>query len=294
MNRQRTIGLSMSGMIRMPSDLVVMGEGASNKVKLAYPKTRRDDCICNICRKEVPSLSDDHIPPKGAFKQGKIRIHCYPESHQGEKHVTAISHNGLKFRTICSDCNNLLGGSYDVHLNKFLNRVASTLSSPLILPSPLLIKGRPTAIIKAVLGHILAAKTGFCNSGVDRITREYLFDDNAVLPENVRVFFWYYPHSGTIISTDRLDADLLNGGSVLYSVLKYYPLAFLVMEKGNGMSDSHITELTKYNHNDLQKEVDLPVYLHYFPKYYPESNAYNNHMARLVVEDRTDIQTVDL
>ena len=66
------------------------------------------------------------------------------------------------------------------------------------------------------------------------------------------------------------------------------------MEQGNGMSDPHITELTKYNHDDPQEEMDLPVHLHYFLEYYPEFNVYNKHMARLVVEDRTDIQTVDL
>lgn len=56
------------------------------------------------------------------------------------------------------------------------------------------------------------------------------------------------------------------------------------MKKGNGMSDSHITELTKYNHNDLQEEVDLPVYLHYFPEYYPESNAYSAQRVPGVAE----------
>lgn len=156
--------------------------------KTAYPKTRREDCVCNICRQTVQKLSDDHVPPKGTFKPGTIRIHCYPESHQGEIHRTHISHNGLKFRTICSSCNNNLGSMYDVHLKKFLNRLSSTLSSPLILPNPLMIKGHPTAIIKAIMGHILAAKTDVCNGDADKATRDYLFNDNAILPSNIRLF----------------------------------------------------------------------------------------------------------
>ena len=121
---------------------------------------------------------------------------------------------------------------YDIHLKKFLNRLSSTLSSPLILPNPLMIKGHPTAIIKAIMGHILAAKTDVCNGDADKATRDYLFNDNAILPSNIRLFCWYYPYDGTIIATDRMDADLINGGSVWYSVLKYYPLAFLLMSNG--------------------------------------------------------------
>ena len=180
---------------------------------------------------------------------------------------------------------------YDVHLKTFLNIVSSALSSQRTLPSPLMVKGKPTAIIKAIMGHILAAKTGNCNSDADEAARRYLFNEKAVLPENIRLFYWYYPHNGTIVSTDRIDADLVNGGSIRYSVLKYYPLAFLLMESGNGMSDPNITEITKYNHNDEEEETDLPVYLSYFPAQYPESNTYNDHMARLIVEGRTDIVT---
>ena len=269
----------------------MIAENNSEQVQFAYPKTRRDDCVCNICLQTVQRLSDDHVPPKGTFKPGRIRIHCYPESHQGEIHHTQISHNGLKFRTICSDCNNRLGSMYDVHLKIFLNRVSSALSSPLILPSPLMIKGMPTAIIKAIMGHILAAKTGNCNSEADKAARQYLFNPKAILPENIRLFYWYYPHKGAVVSTDRIDTDLINGGSVWYSVLKYYPLAFLLMESGNGMSNPNITEITQFNHNDESEEVDLPLYLHYFPAGYPESNVFNKDMARLIVDGRTDILT---
>lgn len=268
-----------------------MAEKQYLSTKTAYPKTRREDCVCNICRQTVQKLSDDHVPPKGTFKPGTIRVHCYPESHQGEIHRTHISHNGLKFRTICSSCNNNLGSMYDVHLKKFLNRLSSALSSPLILPNPLMIKGHPTAIIKAIMGHILAAKTDVCNGDADKATRDYLFNDNAILPSSIRLFCWYYPYGGTIIATDRIDADLINCGSVWYSVIKYYPLAFLLMSNGNGMSDPNVTELTKYNHNNEQEEIDIPIYLHKFPIDYPEGNAHNKHMARLVYDGRTDILT---
>ena len=256
--------------------------------KKAYPKTIRDDNICNICQRVVGSLSEDHIPPKGAFKPGHMNAWCYPDGHKGEVHIRHKVNNGLVFKTICRECNSLLGGKYDVYLNDFLNRIQSILNTPIVLPNPLMIKCRPTAVIKAIMGHILASKTGFCNSEIDIVTREYLMNDEAVLPPDIHLYYWFYPYDGAIIATDRtVLSGLVNTQTAHYEVLKYFPLAFNLMYGGSTMTDPAFLDLTRWNSNDLTNEVEVPIYFHRIDPFFPEADKYNP--VSFVIEGRTDI-----
>ena len=255
---------------------------------LAYPKTSRDDKICNICQRVVSSLSEDHIPPKGVFKPSPMNVWCYPDSHKEEKHVRHKANNGLVFKTICKECNSLLGGSYDKHLNNFLTRIQTTLDTPITLSNPLMVKCNPTGVIKAVMGHLLASKTGFCNTDIDKLTRELIFDESVVLPPDVHLYYWFYPYDAAIIATDRtVMSGLVDAEAAHFAVLKYYPLAFNLMYGGSTMSDPRFIDLTQWNHNDITEEVEVPIYFHKVDPLFPEADEYNP--VRFVVEGRTDI-----
>ena len=217
-----------------------------------------------------------------------MTIWCYPDSHKNEMHVKHKAHNGLTFKTICQDCNSMLGGKYDSHLNDFLNRIHATLDKPITLPNPLMVRCRPTPIIKAVMGHLLASKTSFCNSEIDRITRNYILNDNSVLPSDVHLYYWFYPYDGAIISTDRIVlSGLVDIEQANYQVLKYYPLAFNLMYGGSRMTDSRFIDLTTWNHDILDEEVEVPLYFYKVDPLFPESDKYNK--VSFVLEGRTDI-----
>lgn len=224
-----------------------------------YTKTRRTDNICNICgKKEVSFLSWDHVPPKGGIDLSAIEIRNYTSISDLSAKERDISQNGLKFRTICGTCNNILGTKYDIALNKLMLDIAHQVTSCLILPSPILkVKTYPTRIIKSVLGHILASKTSDCHSYIDKTTRNYLFNESAILPNDIQVYYWFYPYNCTIIRDDVLTLSTKTRQIAHYSVLKSFPLGFAIVSQIE--FNDLFFNLTKYNTNDINNEMDIPL-----------------------------------
>lgn len=182
----------------------------------------------------------------------------------------------------------MLGSRYDKELNSFLNQLQRYLKSGLVLPSRITLQAKPTLLIKAILGHILAAKTGFCDSEIDKEFRNYITNDDAILSDNLKIYYWYYPYNNVIITTDKMAYDMETGQKAFFSVLKYYPLAFMTMWE-SASSVETMVELTKYNHNDHNHTAALPISFSELPSDFPESTKYCN--IALVPNDHTDLMS---
>lgn len=255
-----------------------------NNIK--YPKTVRDDCVCNLCQEKVAKLSEDHVPPKGWMTPRCVTIESYPEGSAEDIFRSRTSHNGLKFRTLCANCNNILGARYDKALKGFTNNIVQRVQSPLNVLNSFTIETQPALVIKAVLGHILAAKTGECSTPIDEEIRRYVLGKDIKLSSKIKVYYWYFPYDTAIISLDKTVCDILNGGHAYFSVLKYYPVAFLMMYESS-MADKSICELTKYIKKDECRKVRIPFKLDEIPATFPESSKYSG--CCLVPKDHTDL-----
>lgn len=251
-----------------------------------YPKTTRDDCVCNLCQNTVPKLSEDHVPPKGWMKPRRVVVESYPEGSVDDEFRTHISNNGLSFKTLCSNCNNLLGARYDKALKEFTGNISKVIQSPLNVLNSFSVETQPTLVTKAVLGHILAAKTGDCNTTIDNEIRQYVLSINTVLSPKIKLYYWYYPYDTAVISLDKMTCDLSDGCHAYFSVLKYYPVAFLMMYE-SGMEDKRYCELTKYIRKREDVKVRVPFKLFDVPPTFPESSKYSK--CCLVPVGHTDL-----
>ena len=198
-------------------------------------------------------------------------MYNYPEGSANDEFIASYSANGVKFRTICQECNNLLGTRYDCELSKFINNIRTFVFSRLYIPH-FTIKTKPTAIIKAILGHFLAAKTDYCNTKIDQAIRSYLFDENSILDKRLKVYYWFYPYEPIIINTDNFTFDLFNNTNddIFFSIIKCSPVAFMLTDCDTIKIPGFI-ELTQYNSNDLHEEKEIPFILSNIPYNYPES-----------------------
>ncbi len=171
------------------------------------------------------------------------------------------SQNGLKYRFICEDCNNKLGTRYDIELNKFTLSLSMFLKSTLQFPLVIKFKVKPVKLIKAVLGHILSCKENIDESVFDKKVRDYLFDDNAKLNNDIKIFYWIYPYNESRIVRDFLLLRWRNGEKVraFCQVLKYFPIAFLVT---NQSKFDDLNELTIFKNFPIDKEIEIPIKLH--------------------------------
>jgi hypothetical protein len=71
---------------------------------------------CNICNK-FTELTEDHVPPKGCIGINKKDVQVLTKYLACEEIKPRLFQSGLKFRTICSNCNKiLLGQEYDPEL----------------------------------------------------------------------------------------------------------------------------------------------------------------------------------
>jgi len=254
-----------------------------------YAKTVRRDNICNLCENTYPSLTWDHVPPKGGLDLSAMEIRSYSNANFNPKSsFRSISQNGLKFRTLCGKCNNeILGSKNDDCFNQLMKDVKQIIMSQLVLPSIITLKTYPTKIIKAVLGHLLASKTDFCKTKLDNITRVYLLDEEAELAKNIHVYWWIFPYDCTIIRNDVLQLNPNTGAITYYSVLKCFPLGFAVSYNCE-LKELGLIEFTKYNNSNKSCKVDIPLTTIDIKNWdYPEQLRYSG--IQLVNTEANDI-----
>jgi hypothetical protein len=217
---------------------------------------------CNICQQSA-ALSWDHVPPKGGInlrpvEQSTIFQHLIGNLDKQKPH---ISQNGVKYRTLCKACNEKLGHRYDPVLNNFALGIGEILKSTTEVPEVFHYKTQPVRLIRAILGHLLAAKNVIDNSEFDQQIRDFLFDDNAQVPEEVKIFYWIYPHEEIVVVRDVLmSSERGNFGRFghFIGILKYFPVAYLVC---NLSQYEELDELTFYRDLEIDETVDIPIRL---------------------------------
>jgi hypothetical protein len=177
-----------------------------------------------------------------------------------KKQSFTISQNGVKYHTLCGNCNNdWLGKKYDPELNKFGIDIGKLINTKLSLPPVIRVEAKPLAIMKAVLGHLVAAKANIDNVVFDRAIRDIFFDENAPIPDLIHIFYWIYPYSSIIVHRDFAMPAIrgfFNNRAGVFSVLKYFPVAYLLtdLKYYEGLS-----ELTVFRNCKLTESAYIPI-----------------------------------
>jgi len=168
------------------------------------------------------------------------------------------SQNGVKYRTICKECNEYLGQNFDPTLNEFAQSVTTYLRTTIHLPKTVHHKTKPKRLIKAVLGHLVAAKADLEDTAFDRAAREYVLDASGELPRDIHIFYWPYPYLCSI--TIRDFAMFVPRGTfnepAMFQTMKYFPIAYLVCSKP---SYSGLNSLSMYQDSSLDEEIEIPI-----------------------------------
>ncbi len=146
-----------------------------------------------------------------------------------------ISQNGVKFPTLCSQCNNRrLGKELDPALNDFSRRIAQIIrnTESFAFPSKVPVSCKPQQIVRSILGHLLASElredmTSPPAAGPKRdLMRRYVKDPLLDLPQEFNVFFWPFCADYQVILSGT--AILKNNQIIRGDFLKYFPLAFWI------------------------------------------------------------------
>lgn len=182
-----------------------------------------------------------------------------------------ISQNGVKLRTICRSCNGLLGTKFDRSLIELSDKLSRNIKSKLILPENIRIKTKPRKIIHSVLGHLLSGKILFENTSFDQIARECVLNETPI-PEDINILYWVYPYDAVSIIRDFAMPSVRGNFSsepAFCQLLKFFPLAFLVIDKPEYRNLKNISLYRDIDFEDeIEIEFDLTNTKHYL---WPES-----------------------
>lgn len=230
---------------------------------------------CNICG-DIGKLTEDHTPPKGCLKPAKVELNhivrLLSDDHSKAKGL--VSQNGVKYRTLCSRCNNtLLGTKYDPAFISFVNGVGTHLRSTLHLPSTIRVQAQPQAILRALLGHISAQGVNrYLKGPLTEPLRDYFLDNSKPLPLGIQVFYWAYPFPSHVMFRDAAYIDIPSGESFGIWLLKFFPIAFLIVWGEPRGLQYPIQRLDHWRDCPFQTQVDLSVSLRPIPpQYWPEA-----------------------
>lgn len=193
-----------------------------------FSKDDAKKSLCNICG-NLCKLSKDHVFPKGllSYKDGSIdNLHFF------QRHTTRImpENEGVFFRTICSKCNNYLGGSYDkalveftVNARKQLNEFQSLMSVGYLFPNYCItLETIISNICRGVIGHLLSARISYSGPMMEDM-RHYVLDREFTLPDNFHLYAWVFTEEEYSVSVECCIFNNITMHHTMYDCYKVYP-----------------------------------------------------------------------
>ena len=88
-----------------------------------YIKNKRNQIDrCNICG-QVQELTWDHVPPKSSGNNMEINVNTLYKGLPTENNYQKKYQNGIKFRSLCRECNSNLLSRYDDAYKDFIENI---------------------------------------------------------------------------------------------------------------------------------------------------------------------------
>jgi hypothetical protein len=259
---------------------IVVNEMMMNKVgeitRRHYIESNKNNIdICNICG-EKKQMTWDHVPPKATGNNGAIVTNVLtrglPESNKYQKKYQ----NGIRFKSLCQECNNSLIGKYDMDYKKFTEDIKNILSTDLILPQYISAKVKINRVCRAICGHFLAAKNFYDDqTTVDKKLREYIFNPNLSGKNITKLYYWVYPYDEIIVIRDVVVCGGNNKVAFpenLISIINSHPLAFML--DTDYEFQCMLDNLMRYTTEDIDEEKVIRINLK--SMCYPSTDKYRD------------------
>jgi hypothetical protein len=186
---------------------------------------------CNICQIAKP-LTEDHVPPRSCLEDLHLEMEPFEHRLRADAPRLPWSQSGVRFKTLCADCNSILGKNFDPALAQLVKDVRSWLRSPMALGDRWTVGARVDLVVKSVFGHLLAATTDDAQTKADRQMRDYLNGNLQRPGTETNVFYWLHEDHlvgvlrGVAMPTVRGRFDEVG----IFSIIKVPPLGFIVTD----------------------------------------------------------------
>lgn len=248
------------------------------RIKIKGPK----EGYCAICQ-QYCRLTYDHVPPKGCVTISPMEMRTLIQElcPDSSKHI--IFQNGVKFRTLCSECNNgRLGSNYDIELKRFSNEVSrflkAIIDSDLHFPFEQTFAINTQKIVRAIVGHTLAA---FLPEDISKPTenapfydslRSYFLDETLPIPSKLKILYWPYPANNQVHIRAFSVQSIKWKGNILGDLLKFFPIAYWLIWDMPDNIISPVQELSKIKDLPIENSTTIKINFQKVPRHdWPET-----------------------
>lgn len=254
-----------------------------------YKKEKREEYdYCNICGKKE-KLTWDHVPPKCCNNQYSIKTNSWMGGLPKDNKYDWKYQNGIKFRSLCSKCNNeLLGRNYDTVLAEFTNDIMQLVNSTLVIPPIFHQPVKINRLCRAICGHLLAAKNFYDDKCIiDEELRKYVLDMESLPPKGMSLMYWVYPYSTICLMRD---VNVKSFSSAYYfpegtiSIMNSVPVAYVLSTEKE--EKCGLIDLFEYCNSDIDAEVYIPIKCD--SCYFPGSNNLRSYLWPCNISDSDD------
>lgn len=235
---------------------------------------------CALCG-HYEKLTDDHVPPEGVGNFDRWRGLSYMTKMSGNDQEIGSRRfpSGIRFKTICADCNNRLGGREDKALIDCYESVRKIVESPLLLSPLMQIPAKPNLIIRSLFAHIAAANDDGQPSRFDDEARAIFNNKKSLRLSSWNLFYWVH-----------LGKDLFLARSLFHTtwspvvevhemfILKMYPLAFLFIKKPTFFG---LPNLMKFIQSRDEEDAEIPLFP-YVSENHPVWPAYTSDNSAIM------------
>lgn len=242
---------------------VIMGNYTKGLTERRHHTQLREG-YCLICGTLGP-LSWDHVPPKGSITITRVeQAHLTEVMGIKPNPVVGVkSSNGSKFRTICKHCNSSHLGTNDQEVASVYKGMSEKIKQYFMrADSPVNHVHMPfdgMKFCRAMVGHILSATTvKECLQKPVPIPyyaplQKFVTGDDTATDGTHDFYVWFYPHRRHM--SIKMFTCRNHGHIATLSLLSFFPLAFLITEKGQGIYPSGATPV-KPSDNILTVKLD--------------------------------------
>lgn len=225
----------------------------SQSISKRFEHTKINAGYCLICG-EYRKLSVDHVPPKGAITITKVeQRHISELTGADASRIKGVpSPNGSKFKTICHECNNRHIGWCDGEVASVCKFLTTQIKDYFFYANNVstLIFSKVDAVkfARAMVGHILSAtsveecKIVQGNSEYLDPLKSFVLGNDKALQNSHDIYYWFYPFNKHLSA--KCVSFYNNGHIAPVSLLSFFPIAFMVTKKNEGIYPSHSNKLS--------------------------------------------------
>jgi hypothetical protein len=214
---------------------------------------------CALCQ-NYSKLTDDHIPPEsvGNFDRWSARSYIAASGDQ-ELISPRRFRSGIRFKTLCAECNNGLGAKEDKTISTFFERVKKLVESRIILTSTMKVATKPNELYKGLMAHLVAANDNGIPTAFDIEARDLFFGRKALRLSTWSLFYWVFVGHELFIMRNAYHTVWHPTVELRpMMLLKLYPLAFMFVQEPWFMG---VPNMRMYLRDRDNEDAELPVQL---------------------------------